>query len=118
MYSPFFIYKIIKSIDQNFSPIKILGLSISSILIVGPTFGFFQEYRKDKELKKHGKETVCIVVDKKKSKNVWLINCKYEVNNSELITYYHTDEENKYKVGDTLKLVYNKEFPTMYKIDF
>jgi hypothetical protein len=115
---PLVIYKIIKTSNTDFSPVKILGICALSILIVGPTCAFFQNYRKAKELKVNGKSTKCIVLDRKASKNDWLINCKYQVKNIEFITYYHTDKENKYRIGDTLKLIYNTEYPRMYEIDF
>lgn len=115
---PYFIYNIIKTSNQNFSSIKVKGICALSILIVGPTFAIFQNYRENEAFRINGKVTECIVVDRKKSKNDWLINCKYHVNNSEYITFYHTDEKDSYRIGDTLKLIYNEEFPRMYKIDF
>lgn len=115
---PFIIFNITKSINQEISLIKSLGICALSILIVGPTFGLFQQYREEKELKINGKTTKCIVIDRKKSKNSWLINCQYFVNKREFTTYYHTDEKNKYQIGDTIELVYDKEFPRMYKISF
>jgi hypothetical protein len=115
---PFLIYKIIKSSKRNYNSTKITGLCALSILIVGPTSGIIQKYRENEELKVNGIETVCIVLDRKSSKNDWLINCKYYVKKKEFITYYHTDEENIYKIGDTIQLIYNREFPRMYKIEF
>ncbi len=115
---PNLVFKIIKTSNQNFSSIKVNGICALSILIVGPTSIMFQNYREDEALRINGKATESIVVDRKKSKNDWLINCRYYVNNSEYITYYYTDENDKYRIGDTLKLIYNKEFPRMYKIVF
>lgn len=115
---PLFIYNIVKTSNQNFSSIKVKGICALSILIVGPTYGIFQNYRENEALRTNGKVTECIVFNKKKSKNEWLLNCKYYVNNSEFITYYETDEKDKYRIGDTLKLIYNEEFPRMYKIEF
>ena len=115
---PYFVYKVIKTSNLNFSSNKVIGICALSILIVGPTSAIFQNYRENKALKINGKVTQCIVVDKKKSKNDWLINCKYKVKNSEFMTYYHTDEKNINRIGDTLKLIYDEEFPRMYKIDF
>ena len=115
---PYLVYKIIKTSKRNFSSIKVNGLCALSILIVGPTYAIFQNYRENGELKVNGKINVCIVIDRKPSKNEWLINCKYQVENTEFITYYHTDEKNKYRIGDTMKLVYNRKFPRMYKIEF
>ena len=115
---PYLVYKIIKTSNRNYNSTKVTGLCALSILIVGPTSGIVQNYRENEELKVNGKETVCIVVDRKSSKNDWLINCKYYVENKEFITYYHTDEENKYRIGDTIQLIYNREFPRMYKIEF
>jgi hypothetical protein len=115
---PFLVNKIIKTSNKNFSSIKTKGICALSILIVGPTFAIFQDYRENYELKVNGKITECIVIDRKPSKNDWLINCKYQVQKVEYITYFHTDEENKYRIGDTLKLIYNKEYPRMYQIEF
>tara|TARA_R110002126_G_scaffold191394_2_gene339597 strand:+ start:49902 stop:50447 length:546 start_codon:yes stop_codon:yes gene_type:complete len=94
------------------------GIGLISFLIVVPTFIVVQNYREKKELAENGKISRCYVIDRKKSKNDWLINCKYYVDNFEYITYYHTDEENKVRIGDTLKITYNKEYPRMYKIEF
>ena len=115
---PYFIYNVIKTSNQNFSSIKVKGICALSILIVGPTYALFQNYRENEALRINGKVTKCIVVDRKKSKNDWLVNCKYHVKNSEFMTYYHTDKKDIYRIGDTLKLIYDTEFPRMYKIDF
>ena len=115
---PYLIYKVIETSNRNYDSTKVFGLCALSILIVGPTSAIVQNYRENEELKINGKVTDCIVVDRKSSKNEWLINCKYQVENGEFTTYYHTDEENKYRIGDTIKLNYNKEFPRMYKIEF
>ena len=115
---PFLIYKTIKASNLKFNEIKIRGLCALSILLVGPTFALFQDYREDETLKTNGLITDCLVVSRKKSKDDWLICCKYIVKNDEFLTFFHIDEENEYKVGDTIKLVYNKDFPRMYKIDF
>lgn len=115
---PYLVYKIIKTSNRNYNSTKVFGLCALSILIVGPTSAIVQNYRENIELKVNGKVTECIVIDRKSSKNDWLINCKYQVKNIEFITYYHTDEKNKYRIGDTIQLIYNKEFPRMYKIKF
>ena len=115
---PYFVIKLMYSINYKINSTKLYGICALSILIVGPTFGIFQNYREKKELEKKGKITECYVIDRKKSKNDWLINCKYYVDNSEFVTYYHTDEENALSIGDTLKISYNKEYPRMYNIEF
>ena len=115
---PYLIYKVIETSNRNYHSTKVFGLCALSILIVAPTSAIVQNYRENEELKINGKVTDCIVIDRKSSKNDWLINCKYHAENSKFITYYHTDEENKYRIGDTIKLNYNKEFPRMYKIKF
>ena len=94
------------------------GIGLISFLIVVPTFIVVQHFREKKELAEKGKITMCYVMDRKKSKNDWLINCKYYVDNFEYVTYYETDEENKARIGDTLKITYNKEYPRMYKLEF
>ena len=115
---PYIVIKVLDSINYKTYPTKLFGICALSILIVGPTFGIFQKYREKKELAEKGKITECLVIDRKKSKNNWLINCKYNVDKLEYITYYHTDEENTSSIGDTLKIRYNKEYPRMYKIEF
>lgn len=115
---PYFVFKIVKLSNQNFSSNKIIGICALSILIVGPTSALFQNYRENKDFEEYGKVAEAIVVDKKKSKSDWLIICKYQVNNTEFMTYYHTDEKNIYRIGDTISLIYNENFPRMYKIIF
>ena len=115
---PYLVIKVLDSINYKTYPTKLCGICALSILIVGPTFGIFQNYCEKKELTEKGKITECYVIDRKKSKNDWLINCKYNVDNLEYITYYHTDKENTSRIGDTLKIKYNKEYPRMYKIEF
>lgn len=115
---PYLVIKTLESINYKTYRTKLIGICALSVLIVGPTFGIFQKYREEIELKESGKITQCYVIDRKKSKNDWLINCKYIVNNSEYVTYYETDEENTTKIGDTLKITYNEEYPRMYKIEF
>jgi len=115
---PYLVFKILRLTNENTSPTKTFGICALSILMVGPSFGFFQKYREEQELKINGKETICVVINRKKTPRDWMINCKYYVTNSEFTTYYETDRENKYRIGDTLKLIYNKDFPLMYKIVF
>ncbi|WP_291090341.1 DUF3592 domain-containing protein [Flavobacterium sp. BFFFF1] len=115
---PFLVFKTVNVIKQNLSSGKIIGICALSILIIGPTSAIFQKYRENEVLNLKGRIVNGYVFDRKKSKNDWLINCKYVVNGEEYTTYYNTDEENKYRIGDTVKLTYNKEFPRMYRIEF
>jgi len=114
---PYLVFKIIKSTNPDTSPIKRSGICALSILIVGPTSIILHDYQEEKELKLNGMVTHSFVVDKKWTRGEWLINCNYFVNNTEFTTYYYTDEKDKYKIGDTVKLIYHKEFPRMYKIE-
>lgn len=114
---PYLVFKIIKSTNPNTSPIKRSGICALSMLIVGPTSIMLHDYQEEKELKLNGMVTNSFVVDKKWTSGEWLINCNYFVNNTEFTTYYYTDEKDKYSIGDTVKLIYNKEFPRMYKIE-
>src|ERR1700733_8557706 len=61
------------------------GIAAASILIVGPTFGLFQEYREKVELDKYGVWTKSVVIDRKHSVQKggswhWVIKCRYEAN--------------------------------------
>lgn len=90
-----------------------------SVLIVGPTFGLFQDYREKKELDKYGVWTKSVVINRKHSVTKgsswhWLLKCKYEVNGKNYETLYHDDFNNFYAIGDTIKIIYSSQFPKIY----
>ena len=98
--------------------------AFASILIVGPTFGLFQDHREKMELTKNGVWSNSIVVDRKYRRSTggstrnWVIECKYEANNHSYETLYHDDLENKYMIGDTVKIIYSSQFPKIYAMGY
>ena len=51
---PYLVFKTLESINYKTYPTKLIGICALSILIVGPTVGIFQNYRKEKELNEKG----------------------------------------------------------------
>ena len=114
----FLVFKIMKPL-YGYSIITILSITFLPIIFVSMSI-MFHIYQKEKELLLHGKTTKCFVYYKTasgKKNESWLIKCKYFVDGVEFIAS-SDDKKNKYKVGDTLELVYNKEFPRMYQVNF
>lgn len=65
----------------------------------------------------------CIVIAKKRfpystSHQNWEIKCEYNVANNKYETDLLEDEDNKYEIGDTLDLIYSKDFPKIYEIGY
>ncbi|CAL2082709.1 hypothetical protein [Tenacibaculum sp. 190524A02b] len=104
-------------IDFNFEKIKKRGISIGSVLIIGPLFGFWFGYLSDKELEKDSLKTIGIVSEKFKSgkrsgsPGKWLIKCDFKVDNKSYTTFSKKDIYNQYKIGDTLTIKYSKRNP-------
>jgi hypothetical protein len=97
------------------------GIAAASILIAGPTFELFQDYREKVELDNYGVWTKSVVIDKKHSvqkagPRYWLLKCKYEVNGKNYETLYHDDMDNLHPVGDTIKIIYSSQFPKIYAL--
>lgn len=103
--------------DFNFEKIKRRGISISSVLIIGPLFGFWTGYLSNKELESNGLETFGIVSEKFKSgkksgsPGVWLIKCDFKIENKSFKTFSKQDINNEYKIGDTLTIKYSVKNP-------
>jgi hypothetical protein len=100
-------------------PKYLLGSCALSVLIIGPSFGFYLGYNEDKEFQKNGETAKGIVYKKwyKYGKNSeWLLRCHYVVDGVTYSTFSETDKNNQYNVGDTLNVVYIKNFPQKSKI--
>jgi hypothetical protein len=100
------------------------GITALSILIVGPTFGLFQDYREKAELDKYGVWTKSVVIDRKHSvqrgggSSHWVIKCRYEANAGAYETLYHDDIDNLHPIGDTIKIIYSSQLPKIYSLDY
>jgi hypothetical protein len=79
---PYLVYKTIDSFNNRTNWGVILALL--SVLIVGPTFGLFQQYRVNEELKQKGVRTNATVIDEKylnrKNHHGWVIQCSFSAN--------------------------------------
>jgi len=117
-----FPYLIFKTIEA-FNPTKswLLLLVAASPLIIGPGYGLYHHHLEKKELQEQGVWTNCVVIHKKYSggkTQSWLIKCSYKKGASNFETHYHADKDNRYSIGDTLKLIYNKDYPKMYELEY
>ncbi len=117
---PYLVYKTIDSFNKT-TPWRV-GFAALSVLIVGPTFGLFHGHKETEELKHKGVWTKAIVIDEKyinrKSHHGWVIQCSFLANGENYQTTYKNDDENKYAIGDTLDLIYSKDFPKIYEIGY
>jgi hypothetical protein len=116
---PFLVYRTIHSM-KPFTPWRIIGACLAP-LIVGPSFGFYHQYQEKKELEAKGIWTKCIVIDEKYSGGKiqsWLIKCTYRADNIMFKTNYENDESNQYSIGDTLDIIYSKDFPKIYRLGY
>ena len=115
---PFLVFKTLKSLKYKIKTMKTFSICVLSIIIVIPSFGLFQKVRKEKDLKEKGRTINSCVIDKKESGKHYYVKCSYVVDNTEYITFHHTDTKNSYHLGDSIKLVYNIENPNMYELVF
>ena len=101
-----------------------MGLTAVTVLIVGPTFGLFQSYKERLELQKYGVWTKSVVIDKKHntqkvpSSQDYLIKCRYRIIGINYETLYHNDINNSHLIGDTIRIIYSKQFPKIYALDY
>jgi hypothetical protein len=116
---PFLVFKTIHSF-KLYTPWRIVGALISP-LIVGPSFGLYHDYIETLDLEKNGKWTKAIVISEKysggKTKSM-MIKCSYTIDNYTYETSFEKDKIDKYIVGDTLDLIYLKDFPKIYRLDY
>jgi hypothetical protein len=112
---PFFIYKTL--LDFKLRKDYALAISISSILLIGPSFGFWTENLYDKDLEKNGILVEGVVFEKwqvKKHKSreyKWLYKGKFEVLDKDYFTFSIEDKDNSVNEGDTLRIKYSKRNP-------
>ena len=88
-------------------------------MILALTSAFLNDYRKEKALSENGQFTECFVISREQEiddHRYYYIQCEYFVDGRRYTTSSHDEEYIEYKIGDTLKLKYNKEFPKMYEI--
>ena len=116
---PFLVFRTIQ-IFKPYTPWRIIGACLAP-LIVGPSFGYYHQYQERKELEAKGIWTKCIVIDEKYSGGKiqsWMIKCSYRADNLTFETNYENDEPNIYSTGDTLNLIYSKDFPKIYRLEY
>ncbi len=108
----FLLYKILTAFKISFNTKKIIVAL--SVLIIGPLFGFYSGQKTDVNLRKYGIETKGIVYEKwykYTQSSGWLLRCNFQADGKTYSTFSATDQHNKYKVGDTLTILYNSQFP-------
>ncbi len=84
-------------------------------------FWILSPVQERKELEAKGIWTKCIVIDEKYSRGKiqsWMIKCSYSADNLTFETNYENDEPNIYSTGDTLNLIYSKDFPKIYRLEY
>ena len=108
----FLLYKILTEFDISYNKKRIIVAL--SVLVIGPLFGFYSGKKNEMNLKKYGVETKGVVYKKwykYRQSSGWLLKCKFQVDGKTYSTFSETDQHNKYKVGDTLTILYNYKFP-------
>jgi hypothetical protein len=117
---PFLVYKTL--LDFKLRKDYALAISISTILIVGPSFGFWTENLSEKDLEKNGKLVEGIVFEKwqvKKHKSryyKWLYKGEFVILDIYYYTFSEEDLNNSINEGDTLIIKYSKRNPENNKI--
>ena len=99
------------------------GIAVVSIFVIGFTSGLYQEHLEKVELNQYGIWTKSVVtnnkpVAQKGGGRAWLIMCRYKANGQVFNTFYHTNANDKYKVGDTIRLIYSSKDPKIYTLEF
>jgi len=94
-----------------------------SIFIIGFTSSWYQEHLNKVELNQYGVWTKSVVANNKRvtqkgGGSEWLIMCRYKANGQVFNTFYHTNANDKYKVGDTIRLIYSSKDPKIYTLEF
>ena len=117
---PYLVYKTIDSFNTTTQ--WRVGLAALSVLIVGPTFGLYHNYKETEELKLKGVWTKANVIEKKyissKSHSGWVIQCSFNVDGKDYQTIFKDDVKNEFNYGDTLDLIYSKDFPKINEIGY
>jgi hypothetical protein len=98
------------------SRLLIRGTIAISVLIISLTYIYYLQTKQENDLLLYGQTTKGVVYkkwyDTYKDKSKWLLKCKYVIDGDTLSTFSETDKENKYKVGDTLTILYSTRNPT------
>lgn len=97
-----------------------------SPLLIGPSFGVWHNYDKDKELEEFGIECIAYVeeLDYKYKTGVphWFVKCIYTVKEEEFDFVFKekisiSRNDPPYKIGESVKLKCHKQFPKMYEFE-
>jgi hypothetical protein len=118
IFQTFLLYRLLKSF--NVVPNYRFLICALSVLVIGPSYGLYLRYQDERQFQQNG-ETVKGIVYKKwftsgRNKE-WLLRCKYVVNGATYSTFSVTDKKNKFKVGDTLTVIFVPDFPQKSKIE-
>jgi hypothetical protein len=111
---PILLFKFINTVWENNSGWSIFVAAIS-VLAVGPTFGILSGEKQEKELRQNGEKVKGVVVNKwwaeKKGNDEWLFVCEYFVDGKAYQTFSIPDKDNKFRLGDSLEIIYSKSNP-------
>jgi hypothetical protein len=113
-FQSFLLYCLLKSF--NAAPKFTIGCVALSVLVIGPCYGLYEGHRAEADLKENGSLTNGIVYKKWQRKSEWLLRCQYSVNGNVYSTFTEKDKDNIYKVGDTVTVIYVKDFPQKSRI--
>jgi hypothetical protein len=93
---------------------------IVAIIVVRTASTIVNSEAKTNELSANGVLGKAVVIDKKtvilRNEVRWQIKCSFMANNHRFETLYERDYKNTYKKGDTLEILYNKDYPKMYEL--
>jgi asparagine N-glycosylation enzyme membrane subunit Stt3 len=112
---PFLLYKTLS--DFKIRQDVALAISIGSVFIVGPLFGFWTSASADKDLDNHHAIKTGIVSEKwyatkhKSNTGEWLYKAQFQVDNKIYYTYTAVDEDDRVKIGDTVSIRYSRRNP-------
>jgi hypothetical protein len=108
-------------LDQQKIKGSYIIFAVFAAFLITSVFGVIRSDKRSDYLNAHGIHAKAIVSDQLFSyrgiSRHRQIRCRYMPGNLSRQTYYFTDDKTIYKVGDTLDIVYNKDYPRMYNID-
>ena len=116
---PIVLFLVLRQVSFNNSKsqprLLIRGAIAISVLIISMTYIYYLQTKQENDLLLYGQTTKGIVYkkwyDTYKDKSKWLLRCKYVIDGDTLSTFSETDKDNKYKVGDTLTILYSTHNP-------
>lgn len=112
---PYFIYKTL--LDFKLRPDYTFAISFASILLIGPSFGYWTENLSAKDLEKNGANVEGIVSEKWQVKKYesqeykWLYKGEFVIFDKTYQTFSKEDVNNTVNEGDTLIIRYSKRNP-------